>query len=316
MVSKPSNQRKTINTAGSYVLFVTLLFIFVVTICAASMVLFFSSRNDEQSIITPEIEEVPIDTEPKPPTTPVYKSFDFQPVVDDWVSRAGGNKSVLIYDTKREEIIGSFNPDESYNTASLYKLFVVYKGYENVQNGIWNKDDLIGSAGHSILECLDLAIRESDSLCAESIRSMIGLSNLEDITVNEYGIKNTDINKLISNPRDILTMMKIFYEHTSITDESLISKMQDSFLNQPITTYNWRQGLPSGFNKAKVYNKVGWDYNLDGRYWNIYHDAAIVDFEEDDRQFIVVVMSNRIPFQKIRDFGSQIEKAYLEQSAI
>ena len=79
---------------------------------------------------------------------------------------------------------------------------------------------------------------------------------------------------------------------------------------QPITTYNWRQGLPSGFSKANVYNKVGWDYNPDGGYWNIYHDAAIVEFPETNRHFIVVVMSNKVPFSKITNLGKQIEGYY------
>jgi hypothetical protein len=89
--------------------------------------------------------------------------------------------------------------------------------------------------------------------------------------------------------------------------------MMDSFLNQPITTYNWRQGLPSGFSRARVYNKVGWDYNPNGGYWNIYHDAAIVEFPEENRHFIVVVMTNRVPFQKIKEFGMLLENAFYDR---
>ena len=87
--------------------------------------------------------------------------------------------------------------------------------------------------------------------------------------------------------------------------------MKDSFLSQPVTTYNWRQGLPSGFSKANVYNKVGWDYNAKTRNWNIYHDAAIIEFEEQNRHFIVVVMTNRVPYQKIRQLGTEIENKFL-----
>ena len=93
-------------------------------------------------------------------------------------------------------------------------------------------------------------------------------------------------------------------------DGGLIAQIKDSFLNQPATTYNWRQGLPSGFSKANVYNKVGWAYNADGGYWNIYHDAAIVEFPESNRHFIVVVMTNQVPFEAIRTLGTKIEETF------
>ena len=89
--------------------------------------------------------------------------------------------------------------------------------------------------------------------------------------------------------------------------------MLDSFLNQPKTEYDWRQGLPSGFSRAKVYNKVGWDYNPSGRYWNIYHDAAIIEVPEKNRHFIVVVMTSQVTFQKIAELGSNIEKAFYQE---
>ena len=54
------------------------------------------------------------------------KQISFQSVVDDWVSTVSGNKSIVIFDLDRDEQVGSYNVEEDYNTASLYKLFVVY----------------------------------------------------------------------------------------------------------------------------------------------------------------------------------------------
>ena len=87
--------------------------------------------------------------------------------------------------------------------------------------------------------------------------------------------------------------------------------MKDSFLNQPVTEYDWRQGLPSGFSDAvNVYNKVGWAYNDEGEVWDIYNDAAIIEFPEKDRHFIVVVMTNKVPYQQIRKLGTMIEEEF------
>lgn len=291
-------------------LWVALLLILVTTLTAVVWLMvdgILKANNEAEETSAVEIAE-PTEVELEV-VEPEVTKIDFQPVVDAWANATSGNESVLIYDLEREEVVGEYRADESYNTASLYKLFVVYEGYRRVQNGAWQADAPAGTTGHTVLECLDLSIRESHSLCAEALWGIIGHDALDQIVASDFGATNSDISHLISNPRDILKIMQIFYEHSEITNPDLVARMQDSFLNQPSTTYNWRQGLPSGFGGAKVYNKVGWEWN--GSRWNIYHDVAIVEFPEAGRHFAVVVMTNYVPFAKIRDFGAQIEQAFL-----
>lgn len=301
MVSRSIGRRKTLSKILIFVCFVCLIggafFLFLMIINAGNDVAPVEILNDDR---TPQ--------EPQTTEDRLPEAVDFQPVVDEWVQSVNGNKSVAIYDLERDEMAASYNLSENYNTASLYKLFVVYEGYRLVQSGEWQADAPAGSTGYSILKCLDLSIRESYSPCAETLWAEIGHDKLDEIIESDFEIHDSSISTLTSNASDITKMMKIFYEHTDVTDDELIKTMKDSFLNQPATTYNWRQGLPSGFQSANVYNKVGWDYNPAG-YWNVYHDAAIVEFS-DGRHFVVVVMTNRVPFEKIRQFGSQLENAY------
>ena len=236
--------------------------------------------------------------------------IDFQSTVDEWAKTITGSRSVLIYDLERDEIVGAYNSSENYIIDSLYKLFVVYEGYKRVQSGEWTSSDLVGYTNYTVLDCLDLAIRESNSVCAEALWSMIGEDELDQIVKDDFGITNSDVSSFVSNVEDIAKMMKIYYRHKEIKDDSLVTRMKDSFLNQPVTEYDWRQGLPKGFSIANVYNKVGWDYNVDGKYWNTYHDAAIVEFPEEDRHFIVVVMTSHVSFSKISNLGSMIESAF------
>ncbi len=301
-----TDKRKT----GAW-LFIVLLLIFVTTLTII-IGFFVKSLNIPEEI--PDENEIAVKEEPeKPEDTIEIEKIDFQPIVDEWVESVDGNRSVLIYDLDRDELVGVYNPDETYNTASLYKLFVVYEGYRRVQNGEWQADARAGSTGQTILECLDLAVRESYSPCAETLWAMIGHAELDKIIEEDFLITDSSISTLSSNPNDILKIMQIFYNHEEITDETLLARMKDSFLNQPKTTYDWRQGLPKGFSRADVYNKVGWDYNPSG-YWNIYHDAAIVEFPEQNRHFIVVVMTNFVDFKDIREFGSMIEDEFYQRS--
>ena len=288
---------------------------------AAAIGAFFAFNHDtpvEMTASEPASEEE-TDQKPEEPTTPPVKEIDFQPVVDAWVKTVAGNKSVLIYDLNLNKTVALYNIDESYNTASLYKLFVVYEGYKRVESKVWDGNAAAGSAGKTVLECLDLAIRESHSICAEALWGMIGRDNLTNIMESEWNITHSEISRLISNANDITLILKRFYEHPDFSDPTLLNRMWDSFLNQPVTTYDWRQGLPKGFNKASVYNKVGWDYNPDSRVWNIYHDAAIVKFPLEDgktRDFIVVVMTNRIDFSNIKRLGAEIEGEFYGQENI
>lgn len=261
-----------------------------------------------------DIEEVVVEEviEIEEPVLP--EAVDFQPVVDEWIKAVkNGNKSVLIYDLNLDKVAAEYNINEKYNTASLYKLFVVYEGYKRVYTSVWDGAAKAGRTGLTINKCLDLAIRQSDSDCAEALWSLIGHDTLDTIIETEWGIVDSDISKLISNPTDIMKIMKRFYEHPDFDGPEILTVMWDSFLNQPTTEYNWRQGLPSGFKEAEVYNKVGWDYNPDGKYWNIYHDAAIVKFPLEDgttRDFIVVVMTNRVDFKNIKKMGEMLENAF------
>lgn len=305
MVSRKTSWRKTISIFIIVDAVVAAIVCLLLLILKANFVEKPANSSAEQNSAATEVEAE------KEPEVAKPDKIDFQPLVDEWVGSISGNKSVLIYDLERSEIVGAYNTTRSYETASLYKLFVVYEGYRRVQAGEWQGDNVAGSTGHTVIECLDLSIRESYSPCAETLWGMIGHDELDRVIETDFGITNSDISNLISNPEDIMQIMKLFYLHPDIVDDALATRMKDSFLNQPTTTYNWRQGLPSGFSRANVYNKVGWNWN--GKSWDIYHDGAIVEFPELNRHFIVVVMTNQVPYQRIREFGTKIENLVLSE---
>lgn len=310
MVLGATNQSKTIKSEAKvgHAMSLALLGIFVATLTTVGMLLVKPSSDVREDIVE-KMDEAAREGEAlvEPEFVTLPARIDFQPLVDEWAKSVNGNRSVMIYDLERDEVVGEYNVTEKYSTASLYKLFVVYEGYRRVQSGEWQSDDPAGSTGYTVLECLDLAIRESYSPCAETLWNYIGRDSLNNIIVNDFEIVDSDLSHLISNPVDVMRMMRVFYWHKDITDEVLIARMKDSFINQPATEYNWRQGLPSGFTRANVYNKVGWDYDPDDGRWNVYHDAAIVEFPEENRHFVVVVMTSQVPFQRIRELGAAIE---------
>lgn len=305
MAHKSAGKCKTIGK----VLFLMLVLAATVAFITHAILVYLGSEADPGEDATQDAitEEIPEEPEPELPV-----EINFQTTVETWVSSVGGDKGIIIYDLDLDKVVGSYNAEEKFQTASIYKLFVVYEGYRRLQSGVWDASEIAGWTRKSILECLDLAIRESNSACAETLWNIIGHDELNEITRTDFEIPTVTVSSLMATPTEIMEIMKRFYEHTEITDETLVARMKDSFLNQPITTYNWRQGLPSGFSeRVKVYNKVGWNWN--GSYWTIYDDAAILDFVNEERHFIAVVMTSGVSYQQIRQFGSQIEATFYDQ---
>ena len=62
--------------------------------------------------------------------------------------------------------------------------------------------------------------------------------------VKQYG-SDEKFNVIVNPDKGDLEVWRnrVVVADEDIVDENLIAVMKDSFLNQPITTYNWRQGL-------------------------------------------------------------------------
>ena len=219
----------------------------------------------------------------------------------------------MIYDLDNNQVAASVNPDRVFNLASIYKLFFAYDGYQEIDAG---RDD--GSAtlvitqdkGElSLATCLDLIIRESYNGCADPLRADPARYQRAEALASRLGLSHTSSAGLYSTAADLAELMKLYWEHPDLSDASWAA-IQDSMLNQPATTYNWRQGLPAGLTTAVVYDKVGWNYT--GSYWSIYNDAAFLVFPEQNRHYIMIVLTENLPtFHPITQLGTQVESTIL-----
>lgn len=267
-----------------------------------------TKKQDGQTADTPE---------DAPAEQKLPEKLDLQALAESWVNSASGRTSVYIYDLDYRTAIAKVGETQNYQTASIYKLFPVYEGYRRIEKGDWDKDTiLVGS--RTIAQCLDAAIRSSDSTCGEALWSKIGHANLDEIIKTDYKIENSKISSFSSNPVDVAKILELYYDHPEFSDATYTTIL-DSMLNQPATDNGmcdpscvWRQGLPASLSsdKIKVYDKVGWDYSGSG--WNLYHDAAIVtaDAEENEHHLIVVVMTAGISnYTEITNFGTKLKAA-------
>lgn len=229
----------------------------------------------------------------------IFDSVELQKVVDDWSNSVNGKSSVYISD-KSGKIVASSNPSNVYFAASIYKLYVAYAGYQQIDAGEVDPNEVYVS-GYTRQECLDKMIRESYSPCAEKLWNELGKAELTEQLKN-YRILNTSMVAITTTAEDSGLMLARIARGEGLSAESQAAYL-DSMKDQESI---YRRGLPSGFKSLIVHNKVGWN---ELKEW---HDSAIVELP-DGRKLVVSVFTENVGYSDISELGSAIEASLISQ---
>jgi beta-lactamase class A len=257
---------------------------------------FITNQLDKkQSAVSTETIE-PIVQEPVENVAQVeFDSAELQSIIDSWSTEVGGVSSVVISDVG-DNILAAHNADEIYFAASIYKLYVAYAGYQQVDAGEVDPNEIYVN-GYTRAECLDLMIRDSDSPCAEELWNELGKTELTN-QLKTYGIVNTSMEGITTTAADAAIMLGRIVRGDGLSVESqaaYLSSMKDQ-------DALYRRGLPSGFTTATVYNKVGWNELVE------WHDTAIVELP-DGRKLIVTVFTENVGMTNVGNLGVEIENS-------
>ena len=220
--------------------------------------------------------------------------IDLQPTIDAWAGRQSGTASVVIYDLANRKTAGSLNANQQYFTASIYKLYVAYIGYQKVADGTYQMEGPYLS-GYNRGDCLDAMIRDSYSPCGEKMWNELGKENLTN-KLKAYGLTNTSMTALYTSASDAAEILQRLFEGRDLTEEHR-GMFLDSLKTQPA---KYRSGLPSGFTKSIVYNKVGWNGLVE------WHDTAIVTLP-NTHSYVIVVLTRSVGSRQIAALGQAIE---------
>ena len=228
-------------------------------------------------------------------TAPQDYSYDtLQDAVNDWVSKqAGSDWSVVVQDLKdpKNQVLAKEN--ETYFTASIYKLFLTIALAQKIPYSQWATQTLNTSTGvHSYAECVELMISKSDNPCGEAIGNQLDWAKA-GAAVRDQGFKGTSINasSIQTTVRDtshFLVGLNAGLWFTKEAKDAILHDMADQ---------KYRNGIPAGCDGCTVLNKTG---QLNG----YAHDAAIVT--DGDAQYAVVVFSKGGSFAQIADLAKII----------
>lgn len=220
---------------------------------------------------------------------------NIQSTIDDFIASNPGEYGIKISDINGKSL-AEINADKQFFAASIYKLFVAYVGYQQIDNKTSNKDDPY-LTGYTRWQCLDAMIRDSYSPCAEKMWNELGKQNITD-KMKQLGLTNTSLTGVTTTANDTSIILQKIAKGQDLSKES-----QEQFLDSMKTQDSkYRRGLPAGFKQAIVFNKVGWNLSEE------WHDASIVKLA-NNQTVVVAVLTSGVGYKVIAELGGKIEQA-------
>lgn len=271
--------------------------IFALVLLALVLVFMWQNNSSDNSDDSGFFNDVPISTynnnNTKSVPKPEFNNTKIKNAVNNWSNSTRGTYSVYVTDGDGK-IIAQVNGKQSYFTASIYKLYVAYIGYQKIDDGTYDADESY-LYGWTRGECLKEMIRQSHSPCAEKMWNELGKENLTN-KLEQYGLQDTDMTGLVTSSRDAAKILANINKGRYLSEKSQIALLNS--MKKQI----YRDALPAGFDESTVYDKVGFNGTAE------YHDVAIVKLA-DGRKIIVSVLTSGVGSKNIAELGNVLQSA-------
>lgn len=200
--------------------------------------------------------------------------------VQDAILETPATVSFSLVDLKNSETV-RINNTEDYVTASLYKLFVAYYTYDQIDKGLVSYSTPLGD-GETVATCLEKIIIVSDNDCGVALGDYFGWTNITRF-LQANGFQNTTIvrsedpgSEFTSKPNDVESLLVKLYKHELLSKASTDAFI-DLLLRQEIND-RLPAVLPS---EISVAHKTGDLYNY-------IHDVGIIFSPDNDYVFVIM----------------------------
>lgn len=246
-----------------------------------------------------------------------------QSEIEKYLEGKDGEYAIYVKDLLPEGKRNVFvNSDQSFEAASLYKVFLMAATFKAINEGQMSLDtqisaklshleDVLGSVDYgyqnlssdevvtyTVEECLDRIARVSDNYAAIMLAEKVGWGSLQDIA-DEIEAKNTSIKTPIStSAEDMGLLLEKIYKGEIVSfdaSESIIDLLTTAQINNRIPAK-----LPK---EVKVAHKTG-------ELPQVRNDAGIVFL--DGNPYVIVLMSKNLKYedQAIEDLAEVSKIVY------
>jgi hypothetical protein len=235
---------------------------------------------------------------------PILELPSVQSELDAVLGTVRGTHSVLVEDPLTGDVLASHRINETYFTASIYKLYVAYMGLQDIQSGLYDPNESYNQ-GRTRMECIEVMLRDSDSPCPEQMWEEQGRATGNE-RLAELGLTNTDLLDISTTVHDANTILERLYAEKDLSEEyaEVLRENLRDFAER-----DFRQGLPSAFDEVgdiMVYNKPG-------LYDEGWLDAAMIELP-NGRTVIVSIFSDNAYYQEVRTIADAIISPLIEAS--
>lgn len=262
----------------------TPLLLLIVFLLAAFVFWYFQTQSGDDPQQSPEQSigaqnEEAVSIEPQPDQKEEQPLPGIQDELDAWLADASANVtySVMVRDPLTDTVLAEHNADETFFSASIYKLYVAYLGLLDIDAGAKDPNEVYNQ-GRSREQCITEMVRDSDSPCAEQMWNEQGKQASTQKLRQDFGFSGTSMEAVTTTARDAATLLARLQQGRDLSEPS------EEQLRTALREQIYREAIPAGVPRATVYNKVGF-------YETGWLDAAIVTLPSG-REVVVVIFAD------------------------
>ena len=239
----------------------------------------------------PEVTSEPADE----PARPTIDKAALEKMATDFEIPDNARFSIVIEDLTNQERLISHNSEQLYPTASLYKLYLTYLAYEDIDSGHLALDQpFIRHPLYLDLDlgtCLNLTIEVSDSPCGEGLLNHYDYATIQ-ARLEQLGLPQVNAAGFQASAEDMIRLLGLIYGDNLSEDSRrrLLGSMRDQAYNRILQ--------PAFKGRGQVYNKTGTYRAQPGGEYN-WIVAGIVELNESDSALAVSVLHENVPLEDL-----------------
>ncbi|MCY4088568.1 MAG: class A beta-lactamase-related serine hydrolase [Candidatus Saccharibacteria bacterium] len=240
-------------------------------------------------------------------------SFDkaiLEKIVADFAHASDARLSIVIEDLTNQDRLLSHNAEDIYPTASLYKLYLAYLVYEDIDNNLLTltqpffRHNLYRDL--DLRTCLNLMIEVSDSPCGEALLRHYGYPVIQT-RLEKLDLKQIHAAGFRTSAEEMIKLLSLIYGDNLSEDSR--KRLLTAMHNQ-----SYRRLLQPAFdNYAKVYNKTGTYLNQAGDNYN-WIDVGIIELNDRNQVLAISVFQEDVLLEDLNILLDNLAQAIFDQS--
>ena len=203
--------------------------------------------------------------------------------------------SVSVQGLGTDLVTANYNAGQVYNSASIYKLLLLYPLSQKLPYAQWATTKLkVGSRTLSVQDCVSAMLKVSDNACGLAVGDYVGWA-WADTQLKSIGLTSTVLNRA-SGP--VTTAADTTKYLSQLYSGNLFDSDSRQFILDALSQQIYRSGIPAGCPQCDVSDKIG-DLG------NVRHDVGIVS--SGNKTYILSIFTSGASFAKIAEMTAQTQ---------